>query len=722
MQASRRLHKLLPLLAARGGGAAAGSAGVLLEPIPAAGARYLSSRYGHADGDADRPAEGRRHRDGGGERRHGGGRRFPRMHGWEAPIDTPRTLQDYEKLVLGLARRRRAYLIRDVLDEMLLNGMRPNRFILSTGLFYCMKTRKLGDAMFFFEEMKRRGIAPDAAAYSNAISACGRAGYLGKAVELKDEMLAAGLPMTHNIRLALLHSFAESGSIKGTREWFDEIVASGRPADEFAFAGLANCYRHIAPRAVPKDAEQQLLEVLQQFKEARVAWDAQRAAAAASEGQHEEEHGGLELEEGEEQQDGAPTKDGRPFSPQLVVHNAVLNSLVELGRHEAAKALFASMAAQGPAPDHTSYANIVRSHLNQAVGRHHQPQGAQLTALLNQRVKGADLSADYAAVLEEEPHLKAALEATEAAEAARGGAAQPAAAQVEQAAEEEEEVAAVAGGSSAELAGGEDEEAYVGPPLEDEASSSDSSSSSSDSDSESSDEEAAAAASAASKAAAGGERRRTQRGGREGAPTPASFKGMSAAELRAYVRSRSTHRARSRLRFVIFKEHTDVDAWYEALHLFQEVLDRGMQWGPDITFSMVKAALDMQATGLEDSLAVAHAVLDHFERQGLFIGVEQGTELLQLAVRRDVGDLSVAHRIYDRMATVQRIPKTAAIFKYMRAVAQREPHAHERLMALCSRILSDPDRSNKVAAMKSEAFKRKQLLVNELQQEKSGEQ
>ena len=29
------------------------------------------------------------------------------------------------------------------------------------GLFYCMKSRKLGDAMFFFEEMKRRGIAPD---------------------------------------------------------------------------------------------------------------------------------------------------------------------------------------------------------------------------------------------------------------------------------------------------------------------------------------------------------------------------------------------------------------------------------------------------------------------------------------------------------------------------------------------------------------------------------
>lgn len=110
MQASRRLHKLLPLLAARSGAAAAFSDAALLKPIPAASARSLSSRYGYADADADRPAEGRRHRDGGGERRRGGGgrggRRFPRTYG-EAPIDTPRTLQDYQNLVLGLARRKR---------------------------------------------------------------------------------------------------------------------------------------------------------------------------------------------------------------------------------------------------------------------------------------------------------------------------------------------------------------------------------------------------------------------------------------------------------------------------------------------------------------------------------------------------------------------------------------------------------------------------------------
>lgn len=39
---------------------------------------------------------------------------------------------------------------------------------------------------------------------------------------------------------------------------------------------------------------------------------------------------------------------------------------------------------------------------------------------------------------------------------------------------------------------------------------------------------------------------------------------------------------------------------------------------------------------------------------GLFLDVPTGTQLLLLAVRRDVGDLSLAHRIYDGMHATQR--------------------------------------------------------------------
>ncbi|EFN58052.1 hypothetical protein CHLNCDRAFT_50745 [Chlorella variabilis] len=297
-------------------------------------------------------------------------------------------------MVFALSQRKRAYLIRDVVDEMSLNGMRPDRFILQTGLFSCMKSRKLGDAMYFFEEMKRRGMQPDSSVYGTAISACGRAGQLARAVELRDEMVARGMGMTLNIRLALLNAFAEAGRLQQTREALAELRAAGHVGNEFAYAGLANCFRHMS----------------------------------------------------------------------------------------------------------------------------------------------------------------------------------------------------------------------------------------------------------------------------------------------------------------------------EALHLYQEVLDQGLVWGPDITYTMLKAGLDLQAAGVEDAMMVAHAVLDTFDRQGLFVDVEHGTEVLMLAVRRDVGDLSLAHRIFDNMRKTHRVPKTPTMFKYMRALAQREPESTGRLIELCTAICSDPDRSDRIMVMKREAYRRREVL------------
>jgi hypothetical protein len=54
----------------------------------------------------------------------------------------------------------------------------------------------------------------------------------------------------------------------------------------------------------------------------------------------------------------------------------------------------------------------------------------------------------------------------------------------------------------------------------------------------------------------------------------------------------------------------------QALHLYQEVLDRGLVWGPDISYAMLKNSLNMQAAGVEDAMLVAHALLDHFQDQG----------------------------------------------------------------------------------------------------------
>ncbi|KAL4427822.1 hypothetical protein ABPG75_001911 [Micractinium tetrahymenae] len=600
-------------------------------------------------------------------------RRFDRL---DAPIDAPRSLRDYQKMVFALSRRKRAYLIRDVVDEMWLNGIRPDKFVLQTGLFACMKARKLGDAMFFFEEMQRRGMEPDSAAYSSAISACGRGGQLGRMLELRDEMLRRGLGMTHNTRLAMLHAFADAGKMQATRQMFDEIVASGHAADEFAYAGLANCYRHLPQRFVPANVEQLLLDLIEEFKAAQAASRerAQQAGSADAEAQGEQP-GGRSL---------------------LVVYNAVINSLAELGRHNAAVALFKGMGDEGLAPDHTTYSNIIRSYMQQALGRHRQPSSERLTALLDEKLQEVDFQPYEQAVLADDPALAAALEAAAAAAAAQqqgSTAAEPQAAATE------------ADAAAAEVAvglGDEEEEQPGAAALRTLTASQD------------------AAAEAGSNAeadapfvegAAAGQEHQEQQEQRRQQQRAAPWSGLNEAQLRRAVRAQALGRARSHLRFQVFREHLDVDAWYEALHIFQEVLDRGLLWGPDITYAMLKASLDVQAAGVEHAMEVAHTVMDTFDRQGLFVDVENGTEVLLLAVRRDVADLSLAHRIYDNMRATQRVPKTPCLFKYMRAMAQREPESRGRLLDVCSCICSDPDRSPAMLAMKKEAYQRRQQLL-----------
>lgn len=565
-------------------------------------------------------------------------------------------------MVFALSRRKRAYLIRDVVDEMSLNGVRPDKFVLQTGLFACMKARKLGDAMFFFEEMQRRGMEPDTAAYSSAISACGRAGQLGRMLELRDEMLRRGLEVKHNTRLAMLHAFADTGKMQAARQVFDEIVASGHAADEYAYAGLANCYRHMPQRAVPDDAEQLLLGLIDEFK----------AAWAAAEG-------------------GEPRERQAGRRALLVVVNAVINSLAELGHHQAAVALFKGMPQERIAPDHTTYSNIIRSYMQQALGRNRQPASDRLTALLDERLQQVDLQPYEQAVLAGNTALAAALEAAVEAAAAQQGSA--------------------AAGQQAAAAEVEPPDAEAAAAL----------------DSEEEEQPGAAALrviSAAHDAEAAAEEGSRLEGGASFLEGPANeqqqqqqqapLQGLSVAQLRGMVRAQALGRARSALRFQVFRQHLDVDAWDEALHIFQEVLDQGLLWGPDITYAMLKASLDVQAAGVEHAMEVAHTVLDTFDRQGLFVDVENGTEVLQLAVRRDVADLSLAHRIYDNMRATQRVPKTASLFKYMRALAEREPAAKDRLLDVCSWICSDPDRSPAMLMMKREAHQRKQQLLADM--------
>lgn len=55
----------------------------------------------------------------------------------------------------------RHYLLRDVYDDMKLDGVQPIADIFHSFVVGVMKGARLNDALFFREEMKSMGIAPD---------------------------------------------------------------------------------------------------------------------------------------------------------------------------------------------------------------------------------------------------------------------------------------------------------------------------------------------------------------------------------------------------------------------------------------------------------------------------------------------------------------------------------------------------------------------------------
>ena len=55
----------------------------------------------------------------------------------------------------------RAYKIRDIFEEMTLDGVPKNVDTYFRAMFASMQARRLGDALYYWENLKRSGISPD---------------------------------------------------------------------------------------------------------------------------------------------------------------------------------------------------------------------------------------------------------------------------------------------------------------------------------------------------------------------------------------------------------------------------------------------------------------------------------------------------------------------------------------------------------------------------------
>lgn len=77
------------------------------------------------------------------------------------------------------------------MDEMILNGLAPDRVFLELSIMHCMRSSRIGDCFYYYNEMKRRGMAPSSKLQGLLISVLSREGHLHAAEEVMLHMRAS---------------------------------------------------------------------------------------------------------------------------------------------------------------------------------------------------------------------------------------------------------------------------------------------------------------------------------------------------------------------------------------------------------------------------------------------------------------------------------------------------------------------------------------------------
>jgi pentatricopeptide repeat protein len=173
-------------------------------------------------------------------------------------------LSEYNTAVNSVTAQRRHYLLRDVYDDMKLDGVQPTADIFHSFVVGTMKGARLSDAFFFREEMKAMGIAPDVNLYNFLISTCGKCKNGKEAIRVYDEMKRYDVKPNGQTFVCLLNACAVSGQLDLVYAIVRDMTAAGVGLNQFCYAGLITAHLNKQPR--PDNLSTKILEFVEQSK------------------------------------------------------------------------------------------------------------------------------------------------------------------------------------------------------------------------------------------------------------------------------------------------------------------------------------------------------------------------------------------------------------------------------------------------------------------------
>ncbi|KAL8038756.1 hypothetical protein ABFS82_11G132400 [Erythranthe guttata] len=171
---------------------------------------------------------------------------------------------EYNTVIGSITSQRRHYLLRDVYDDMMLDGVKPERDTFHSLIIGTMKGSRMQDAFFFRDEMKSMGLIPDVALYNYLISTCGKCKNSDQAIWLLDEMKRSEVKPTGQTYICLLHACAASGRLDRVYAIVRDMTSAGLGLNKFCYAGLIIAHKNSSAPA--DDTTSKIVELVDQSK------------------------------------------------------------------------------------------------------------------------------------------------------------------------------------------------------------------------------------------------------------------------------------------------------------------------------------------------------------------------------------------------------------------------------------------------------------------------
>lgn len=173
-------------------------------------------------------------------------------------------VSEYNTVIGSLTSQRRIYLLRDVYDDMMLDGVKPEKDTFRALIAGSMKGVRLQDCFFFRDQMKSMGLIPDVVLYNFMISTCGKCKNSTEATRIFEEMKKLEVKPTGQTFICLINACAATGRVDQVYAIIRDMTAAGLGLNKFCYAGLIAAHKNKTPLA--KDTSAKILELVEQSK------------------------------------------------------------------------------------------------------------------------------------------------------------------------------------------------------------------------------------------------------------------------------------------------------------------------------------------------------------------------------------------------------------------------------------------------------------------------